>query len=848
METAPGRLRARRHRPRQLHGGRRRASASRSRRSRRACAGSRPSSACGCSTASAAGSRSPTPGRAFEGPARRLVRERALVLDAVGAVRALDTGTLDLVSLPDARGRSARARSSAASASRIRASSCASPSPKTRRGVEAASPTAAASSASRCSRRGATTSSRSRSRARRSSRCARRARGCPRPAGCRSRALADMPLIATPPRHVDARPARPGARVGRRHAPRSRSRPAQREAIAPLVLGGAGTSFLPRADRRGARRAGDRGRAPRRPRSCARSASCTAPARSRPRHARSSSSPAPSREARSGDPARPAAARSRRPRRAIDSLGDVGAARVVPAPRGIERVAQPADVGDVEPREVVDAGRSAAANSSATSSRRAIARLPRQCATSAAAGPRHVCVQSTTPRHAGRAATARCRDGSRDGTSTRLVHGHRSLGDLDRTRPTPRAGSTTAAVRVPVVEPHGRKYVQDASAANVDRVRPRATSRPARRGTRRGRAARGRRGRRGARHHDRAARPRDRADASAATSAGRARVRCGDASDAERGRFVLDDADVGREVGAGPAAQHESVRVSRRRRRRPRARPPPTRCGSRRTRDHLRLPGPTRPFDPGQRRRRAGRAASRQESPFVGTFWAERWFTGRYPPDPKRCVDVPPSRQGPRMPDRRRGAARPPEPSVRRARAPLRARHAARAAVPRGARAGHLRHGLFLGRGAQVLGGATACTRPRSATRAASRRTRRTKRCARVAPVTPRPCSSCSTRRSRRTTRCCACSGRTTTRRRACARATTSARSTARRSTRSATRRRPRPRRRATMFQAAAARRGLRRRSRPRSRAAPTFYYAEDYHQQYLAKNPTGTAASAAPA
>ena len=32
----------------------------------------------------------------------------------------------------------------------------------------------------------------------------------------------------------------------------------------------------------------------------------------------------------------------------------------------------------------------------------------------------------------------------------------------------------------------------------------------------------------------------------------------------------------------------------------------------------------------------------------------------------------------------------------------------------------------------------------------------------------------------------------------------------------------------------------LRRRSRPRSLDAPTFYYAEDYHQQYLAKNPMG--------
>jgi LysR family transcriptional regulator, carnitine catabolism transcriptional activator len=39
-------------------------------------------------------------GRAFEGPARRMIRERAVVLDVVGAVRALDTGTLDLVALP----------------------------------------------------------------------------------------------------------------------------------------------------------------------------------------------------------------------------------------------------------------------------------------------------------------------------------------------------------------------------------------------------------------------------------------------------------------------------------------------------------------------------------------------------------------------------------------------------------------------------------------------------------------------------------------------------------------------------------------------------------------------------
>jgi DNA-binding transcriptional LysR family regulator len=39
-------------------------------------------------------------GRALEGPARRLVRERELLLEAVGGVRTLDHGTLEIVSLP----------------------------------------------------------------------------------------------------------------------------------------------------------------------------------------------------------------------------------------------------------------------------------------------------------------------------------------------------------------------------------------------------------------------------------------------------------------------------------------------------------------------------------------------------------------------------------------------------------------------------------------------------------------------------------------------------------------------------------------------------------------------------
>ena len=66
---------------------------------------------------------------------------------------------------------------------------------------------------------------------------------------------------------------------------------------------------------------------------------------------------------------------------------------------------------------------------------------------------------------------------------------------------------------------------------------------------------------------------------------------------------------------------------------------------------------------------------------------------------------------------------------------------------PEGIELRDLRHGLLLGRRADVLAAPTASTRPPSATRAASRRTRRTRRCAAAAPATPRSCSSSSTRR-----------------------------------------------------------------------------------------------------
>ncbi len=87
--------------------------------------------------------------------------------------------------------------------------------------------------------------------------------------------------------------------------------------------------------------------------------------------------------------------------------------------------------------------------------------------------------------------------------------------------------------------------------------------------------------------------------------------------------------------------------------------------------------------------------------------------------------------------------------------------------------------------------------------------------------------------------RCSRSSGRTTTRRRACVRATTRARSTARRSTR------PTP----AQAHAAEISRGAYQAMLAEAgygditteiAPAPELYYAEDYHQQYLAKNPDG--------
>ena len=191
--------------------------------------------------------------------------------------------------------------------------------------------------------------------------------------------------------------------------------------------------------------------------------------------------------------------------------------------------------------------------------------------------------------------------------------------------------------------------------------------------------------------------------------------------------------------------------------------------------------------------------------------------------------------------------ALPGRPSGCRCRSALRARHAARAAVPRGPRARALRHGLLLGRRAQVLaapgvfttavGYAGGSTPNPTYEEVCSGRTGHTEvvrvvfdpRAAELRGAAarvlgePRPDAGHAPGQRRRHA---VPLGDLHVRRRAA---------------------RARPLASRDAFQQRAARRGLRRRSRPRSRPAPEFYYAEDYHQQYLGEEPaTATAASAA--
>jgi LysR family transcriptional regulator, carnitine catabolism transcriptional activator len=184
-------------------------------------------------------------GRAFEGPARRMLRERAVVLEAVGAVRELDRGTLDLVSIP-----TLAVDPLAALVGRFRIAypgvvvRVAEPEGPTALGDAIADGRAEVGLTELPARRDdlvAITIARQEIVAV----CPPGTR-LPVPGRLPVARLAGMPLIATPP-GKSTRDLVDRALAAASVEPNIAVEIAQREAIAPLVLNGAGTSFLPRA-------------------------------------------------------------------------------------------------------------------------------------------------------------------------------------------------------------------------------------------------------------------------------------------------------------------------------------------------------------------------------------------------------------------------------------------------------------------------------------------------------------------------------------------------------------------------------------------------------------------------
>jgi DNA-binding transcriptional LysR family regulator len=183
-------------------------------------------------------------GRAFEGPARRLVRERELALDAVGSVRGLDRGMLDIVALPTlavdplaplvGRFRVAHpgivvriAEPEDASAVEERVADG-----RSELGLAELPPRRDDLVAIKLARQEIVAV-------------------CPpgtkltAPGRLPVARLAGMPLVTTPP-GTSTRDLLDRALTAAGVAPMVAVETSQREAIAPLVLGGAGTSFLPR--------------------------------------------------------------------------------------------------------------------------------------------------------------------------------------------------------------------------------------------------------------------------------------------------------------------------------------------------------------------------------------------------------------------------------------------------------------------------------------------------------------------------------------------------------------------------------------------------------------------------
>jgi LysR family transcriptional regulator, carnitine catabolism transcriptional activator len=184
-------------------------------------------------------------GRAFEGPARRMIRERAVVLDAVGAVRELDAGTLDLVALPTLAvdplaslvGRFRTLHPGVL----VRVAAPEDASALEGLVADGRSEVGLAELPARRDDLVAITLARQEIVAVCPPGTPLRAPGRLPVAG-----LAGMPLIATPP-GTSTRDLLDRALAAASVAPLVAVEISQREAIAPLVLNGAGTSFLPRA-------------------------------------------------------------------------------------------------------------------------------------------------------------------------------------------------------------------------------------------------------------------------------------------------------------------------------------------------------------------------------------------------------------------------------------------------------------------------------------------------------------------------------------------------------------------------------------------------------------------------